>query len=650
MNKNFKKFKQKVGQSIIALILVGITTVNSFAFTNLNSNNNISSSNITSSLPASSSAQANSSKIGTITASSVSVRKKASSSSTLLGKLYKDDAIIILGETTYYFKINYKNNTGYVSKKYVVLNSYLTSNNTFKTTSTLNVRTGNDTSYSSLGKLSKGQVIIIKKVCSNGWYIIDFANKMGCISPKYTQKVNDSTKNSDVISIAKVVNCDSLNIRSGASTSYKKLDEILCGESVEVLNNSGSWVKIRYKNLNGYVSTKYLKSETPANEAPVITANNVTINCGDSYNSSMLNIKATDKEDGNLPYISFGDEVNPNKVGTYEITISTSDSGGLSTKKTVTVTVKATNPTVTASNVTINQGASFSNSLIKASAKDCEGTTLTAKIDSSNVNTSTPGTYSVKVSATDKWGNTTTKTITVTVKAIENTPPTITSIDSYTTYVGTTIKKADLNIKATDKEDGDLTDKVEIDSSGVNNMKAGTYDLILTVTDSKGATATKIIKLTYKEKTYDINSSSARQIMQAKMMSLINAHRADNGKPALAESSDLNNTAYVKSKDMADKGYFDHEYNGQMIWEYEDVKKAHGENIAFRGVSFKAVDKATKAELEQLATDLFNQWKNSAGHNASMLDKENTLFGFDCYLVKSGNQYLVYATQEFRMF
>lgn len=153
MNKNFKKFKQKVGQSIIALILVGITTVNSFAFTNLNSNNNISSSNITSSLPASSSAQANSSKIGTITASSVSVRKKASSSSTLLGKLYKDDAIIILGETTYYFKINYKNNTGYVSKKYVVLNSYLTSNNTFKTTSTLNVRTGNDTSYSSLGKL-----------------------------------------------------------------------------------------------------------------------------------------------------------------------------------------------------------------------------------------------------------------------------------------------------------------------------------------------------------------------------------------------------------------------------------------------------------------------------------------------------------------
>ena len=63
MNKNFKKFKQKVGQSIIALILVGITTVNSFAFTNLNSNNNISSSNITSSLPASSSAQANSSKI-----------------------------------------------------------------------------------------------------------------------------------------------------------------------------------------------------------------------------------------------------------------------------------------------------------------------------------------------------------------------------------------------------------------------------------------------------------------------------------------------------------------------------------------------------------------------------------------------------------
>lgn len=66
--------------------------------------------------------------------------------------------------------------------------------------------------------------------------------------------------------------------------------------------------------------------------------------------------------------------------------------------------------------------------------------------------------------------------------------------------VGETLNLKDLIIKATDKEDGDLKDKVEI-TGGFDNNKVGTYKITYKVTDSKGAAATKQATVTVKEKT-----------------------------------------------------------------------------------------------------------------------------------------------------
>ena len=66
--------------------------------------------------------------------------------------------------------------------------------------------------------------------------------------------------------------------------------------------------------------------------------------------------------------------------------------------------------------------------------------------------------------------------------------------------VGETLNLKDLIISATDKEDGDLKDKVEI-TGGFDNNKVGTYKITYKVTDSKGAAATKQATVTVKEKT-----------------------------------------------------------------------------------------------------------------------------------------------------
>ena len=63
------------------------------------------------------------------------------------------------------------------------------------------------------------------------------------------------------------------------------------------------------------------------------------------------------------------------------------------------------------------------------------------------------------------------------------------------------------DVAATDKEDGDLTAKIEIAKNTVDMTKAGTYEVTYKVTDSEGASTTKTITITVKDKEFkaDIN-------------------------------------------------------------------------------------------------------------------------------------------------
>lgn len=56
------------------------------------------------------------------------------------------------------------------------------------------------------------------------------------------------------------------------------------------------------------------------------------------------------------------------------------------------------------------------------------------------------------------------------------------------------------DVTAEDEEDGDITDKIEILKNTVDPSKPGVYEVTYKVTDSKGASCTKTIKVTVKEK------------------------------------------------------------------------------------------------------------------------------------------------------
>ena len=57
------------------------------------------------------------------------------------------------------------------------------------------------------------------------------------------------------------VNADSLNVRSGPSADNALVGTLVRGASVEVLDKSGTWWKIKSGNIQGYVNSSYLKEK-----------------------------------------------------------------------------------------------------------------------------------------------------------------------------------------------------------------------------------------------------------------------------------------------------------------------------------------------------------------------------------------------------
>ena len=149
----------------------------------------------------------------------------------------------------------------------------------------------------------------------------------------------------------------------------------------------------------------------------------------------------------------------------------------------------STQPIINASDRTITQGLNY-DQMSGVTAKDYKGNDITSsiKIKSNNVDINKVGTYTITYEVTAN-NRTSTKSIKVTVK--ENAKPVITASDIELEENG----QLTHNYSATDTEDGDLTNKVTIDTSKVNTTKAGIYDCIYSVKDNYNQETKKTVKV-----------------------------------------------------------------------------------------------------------------------------------------------------------
>ena len=93
----------------------------------------------------------------------------------------------------------------------------------------------------------------------------------------------------DYVSTVKYVTASSLNVRSGAGTNYSVLGSLIKGSKVEVISESNGWSKIKYNGSVGYVSSKYLTTSSTANTTTkYVTASSLNVRSGAGTNYSVL--------------------------------------------------------------------------------------------------------------------------------------------------------------------------------------------------------------------------------------------------------------------------------------------------------------------------------------------------------------------------
>ena len=120
------------------------------------------------------------------------------------------------------------------------------------TADAVNFRSGPSTSYSSLGSFNKGDKVEYLGT-SGSWVKVKYNNKTGYVYGSYV---------GNYATITQYVTATTLNVRSGAGTSYSVLGSLMKGTKVEVISTTNGWSKINYNGSIGYVSSQYLSSSS----------------------------------------------------------------------------------------------------------------------------------------------------------------------------------------------------------------------------------------------------------------------------------------------------------------------------------------------------------------------------------------------------
>ena len=62
------------------------------------------------------------------------------------------------------------------------------------------------------------------------------------------------------------ITADTLNLRESATQSAKVIARIAKNQEVEILEDNGEWLKVKYKDYTGYVSSKFVSKEETKEE------------------------------------------------------------------------------------------------------------------------------------------------------------------------------------------------------------------------------------------------------------------------------------------------------------------------------------------------------------------------------------------------
>ena len=110
------------------------------------------------------------------------------------------------------------------------------------------------------GTVSRGTIVTISQLNGDWGYVSGGAEAKGWVALKYVSSKAGSTASATTYTVTASI----LNVRSGSSTRYSRIDKLYRGAEVAVTQIKGNWGKVRYsksgKMCEGWVSLDYLKA------------------------------------------------------------------------------------------------------------------------------------------------------------------------------------------------------------------------------------------------------------------------------------------------------------------------------------------------------------------------------------------------------
>lgn len=277
------------------------------------------------------------------------------------------------------------------------------------------------------------------------------------------------------------------------------------------------------------INVKVDKAAVEVNKAPKISASNKVIKSESKFNP-YSGVTATDYEDGDITdkVKVIYNNLNTNVTGLYRIIYEVTDSGGYKVTKTIYVNVipkSNTRPIIYVDNIIVPLGSRY-NPYAMVSAYDNEDGNITGSIIVvyNHVNVYKEGTYKVGYKVTDSMGMSASCVVKVTVKNYygkeginKNQDPIIYANDI---SVALNAKFDPLEwVAATDKEDGDITNRVMVIVNDVNTSVEGNYHVTYEVIDRSGNKVNKAM-MVYVKKEEVVKEQNVEPVINAENLTI----------------------------------------------------------------------------------------------------------------------------------
>ena len=196
-----------------------------------------------------------------VTASRLNFRTGPGTGYSIITALKKGTGVTYVSYKDGWWQVRTSNGTtGYVDRKYLAPASTDETGKYLVTASTLNIRKSPKTTAGIAGTVSRGTVVTISQLNGDWGYVSGGAEAKGWVALKYVSSKAGSTASATTYTVTASI----LNVRSGSSTRYSRIDKLYKGAEVAVTQIKGNWGKVRYsksgKMYEGWVSLDYLKA------------------------------------------------------------------------------------------------------------------------------------------------------------------------------------------------------------------------------------------------------------------------------------------------------------------------------------------------------------------------------------------------------